>query len=199
MGTLPAVVIRTGDDRRCSSHLVGRAGDDLVLRAPSALTGRTTGLQPGDHVVVSIATTTGAQELLCSVVFAPAGGDWTVRLHGPALRSQRRAYVRIPLASLVTLCREDEHLRVATVDLSEGGFRCVARSEGLELGEEIEVAFDLHGITVPVRAELVRRQPRHDDRWELAFRFVDLRARDADRIRAFVFNRQIQARMKGVL
>lgn len=176
--------------------VVDRPGGDLVVVAPIAAEGEVLTTAPGAAVVVSWLSDAGVHELVAGVILT-AGNRWRLRPRTPATRVQRRAFTRVHLAAILVLRGGDDQVRVATVDLGEGGFRGLTRdASGVVPGRRFDLTLDLEGAPLDVRAESLRRQQLADGRWEVAFRFVGLHWRDADRIRGFVFGRQAQARWR---
>lgn len=152
---------------------------------------------------------------------------WRVRLVGPAARGQRRAAVRAPMDFRVTLKEGVQTLGGVTVDLSEGGMRCVlddapsaadtgtaslpapgdAQTEAdatpdtlLTVGSihEVTVFFD-GGEYVTAKGEVVRHFPREDQREEASIRFIGLPEKMGDLVRARVFARLRDMRARGIL
>jgi PilZ domain len=64
-----------------------------------------------------------------------AGPGWRLRPLGPAGRGQRRAAVRAPLVLPVRVTRAAMGLAGKTLDLSEGGFRCVLEHAAADSAE----------------------------------------------------------------
>lgn len=148
-------------------------------------------------MVVAWPTTSGLSELM-GRVSEVTRARWRVRPVGTAARVQRRAYTRTSLASIVSLAGPTGDLRAVVIDISESGMRCVVRgSPDLVAGESITTTLDLDGDEVDVIASLLRQRHTPPGRTELAFRFVDLHWRDGDRIRKFVFSRQVRTRAMG--
>ncbi|PWW21585.1 PilZ domain-containing protein [Geodermatophilus normandii] len=130
--------------------------------------------------------------------------SWRLRVVGPASRGQRRSAVRTPLSVSVELGAGDALLSGASVDLSEGGMRCIlgGRQEAaaaLEVGSVLPVTVDLDGTRVSAKAEIVRRHPREDDRAELSLRFVGLGEKREDLIRRRVFAELRDLRSRGLI
>jgi c-di-GMP-binding flagellar brake protein YcgR len=147
---------------------------------------------------------------------------------GPAGRGQRRAAVRAPMDYRVSLTAEGRTFEGVSVDLSEGGVRCVlddpalgtpgpagkadpsgaaaeasptATSEQrLEVGsiQQVTVWFDERE-NVTAKAEVIRHHPRADGWEEVSLRFIGLPEKMEDLIRGRVFSRLRDLRARGML
>jgi c-di-GMP-binding flagellar brake protein YcgR len=112
--------------------------------------------------------------------------------------TQRREYVRshtAPVEIELTFGGETQTGRL--IDLSEGGLRCSVRGAIVpRAGDVVEVAIPLdeRGL-IDLDAELVSVE-RQDQVWVLAGRFLAIPTQDADRIRAYVFTRQLRERRR---
>jgi c-di-GMP-binding flagellar brake protein YcgR len=130
---------------------------------------------------------------------------WRLRVVGPASRGQRRNAVRAPMSVPIELRLGDDLLVGATLDLSEGGTRCLlgrkpnTTTQTVEVGSVLPVTVDLDGTRVAAKAEVIRRHPREDDRIELSLRFVGLGERREDTIRRRVFAELRDLRSRGLL
>lgn len=153
---------------------------------------------------------------------------WTLDVAGPAVRLQRRAFVRVPVSVPVVVrtrrldavpaaeaeaapCGEDgaeapvipETLQGRTLDVSEGGLRCLLPVPALPADLPVDVAFTLDGDLFDLRAEIVRAlPPRADGRGdtgmvETAIRFVAPGQRGDD-LRRVVFAEQVRLRRAGL-
>ena len=139
-----------------------------------------------------------------------------VRRTGPAVPGQRRDAVRAPLVLPVQLTRGQEQLTGLTLDISEGGLRCVldARpeqttspaaavavdpAEKLAVGEEVAVVVTQDNAVVEGRAVVVRRHDREDGRSQLSLRFVELPEVTQDLIRRQVFAGLRDLRLRGLI
>jgi hypothetical protein len=136
-----------------------------------------------------------------------------VRPTGPATPGQRRSAVRAPLGLPVQLTRGQEQLSGLTVDISEGGLRCVvdpaaeapnAQADGavkprLAAGERIAVVLTFETAVIEANAEVVRLHRREDERTELSLRFADLPELTEDLVRRRVFARLRELRQRGMI
>jgi c-di-GMP-binding flagellar brake protein YcgR len=108
----------------------------------------------------------------------------------PAL-FQRRRYARVPVVLAGRAVGRRGAWGLTILDVAEGGIRCLASQPApFDPGETIEVSFDIDGLTLTARTEVVR--------WGLApggvtivFRFTDLPRAEADRLRRFVFRQEL--------
>jgi c-di-GMP-binding flagellar brake protein YcgR len=120
--------------------------------------------------------------------------------------------VRAPLVVPVQLTHGKAHLSGMTLDLSEGGLRCVLDSlveqpsasagdaaETLSVGERMAIVVTLDSAVVEGRAEVVRRQHREDGQTELSLRFVGLPEVTKDVIRRAVFACLRDLRLRGLI
>jgi c-di-GMP-binding flagellar brake protein YcgR len=112
--------------------------------------------------------------------------------------AQRRDYVRSHTAPLRIELTIDGGTRTGwLIDLSEGGLRCSLRSASApRVGDKFMVTMLLdERAPLDLDAELVQIE-RHQDVWLLGGRFLDIPAPAADRIRAYVFDRQRRERRR---
>jgi c-di-GMP-binding flagellar brake protein YcgR len=119
----------------------------------------------------------------------------------PARRdAQRREYVRSHTAPLEIELTINGRMRTGwLIDLSEGGLRCSLRSESTpRVGDRFEVTMPLdERAPLELDAELIQVD-RQQDVWMLGGRFLAIPAPAADRIRAYVFDRQRRERRRDV-
>ncbi|MFN8074015.1 MAG: PilZ domain-containing protein [Kineosporiaceae bacterium] len=159
---------------------------------------------------------------------------WLLEVDGPAVRVQRRAFVRVPLSVPVTVrtsrldaavpppaaaasadapgasgAREGdpaappELLDGRTLDLSEGGLRCVLPAPALPPDLPVDVAFAVNGDQFRLKAAIVRAVPGRagargpSGTFETAIRFVEPGSRGDD-LRRLVFAEQLRLRRSGL-
>ena len=111
---------------------------------------------------------------------------------------QRREFVRAHTAPVeIELTYDGETRSGRLIDLSEGGLRCSLRAPVVPAaGEVVEVVIQLDERgPIDLEAELVTVE-RQEQVWVLAGRFVAVPNQDADRIRAYVFTRQLRDRRR---
>jgi hypothetical protein len=186
------------------SWAVASAGKELLVLVPLDPERRPIDLAPGERIDVVWRT---PSELLCLpvVLSAVLPGDrpcWRLRAAGVVKRGQRRDAVRAPLVGDVRLNVDGWSLAGATVDVSEGGIRCVLdgpSSAAPDRGHIGRLKLELPELVIDSSVEVSRRHPRSDGRVELSLRFIGLSDFDADRIRRAVFARLRELRQRGVL
>ena len=142
-------------------------------------------------------------------VRAGAEPSWRLRVLGPATTVQRRDAVRAPMRLQVVADRGGEPQPGWTVDLSEGGLRCLFTTvpEDPELpggrsavGDRLQLAVDLDGeYQVTDEVQVVRVHTRTDGFWEASLRFTEVSERDKDVIRKKVFGVLRKLRAEGHL
>ena len=112
--------------------------------------------------------------------------------------SQRREFVRSHTAPVeIELTFGGQSYSGRLIDLSEGGLRCSLRGPAAPRPDEVVevvIPLDERG-PIDLDAELVTVE-RQDQVWLLAGRFLAVPAKDADRIRAYVFARQLRDRRR---
>jgi PilZ domain len=135
---------------------------------------------------------------------------WHLRSLGPAVRGQRRAAVRAPMATPVRFDGPAGAVPGMTVDVSEGGLRVLVDvPPGSEPsadppdgapppGSIVPLVLTLGEVDLPCRGEVLRHI-HHDDRWQLTLRFVGMHENTQDFIRRHVFERLRTLRARGVL
>jgi hypothetical protein len=147
---------------------------------------------------------------------------WRVRLSGPAARGQRRAAVRAPLTVPISICVDNHKRAAVSVDVSEGGVRCVLDEDAtahterldtatgdvahsstvdkaLEVGKVVAITVDLEEEQISCEAEVIRRHHRTDRRKEVSLRFIGLGEYREDTIRRYVFAGLRDLRARGLI
>lgn len=188
-------------------------GDGIVVSAPQDASSRPVLLPPGEHVDV-VWKDAGELRSLPTVLASITPGErpsWRLEPAGVAKRGQRRDAVRAPLSAPVQLSAEKGRVRATTVDLSEGGLRCILEKEGVSsgpdsaggwaprAGEVVRLSVMLPDLTISCLAEIARLHPREDARVELSTRFIGLQEHEQDVIRHRVFTRLRELRQRGLL
>jgi hypothetical protein len=169
----------------------------LVLRAAKDQFGRVIMPAVGERLVLSWGTRSGTATLPAKVVDTSVQPSprWRVQVEDKPVNLERRAFVRLN-AQLPLALRAKDRLITATLrDISEGGLRCrFAGAAGVEAGDEVEVAVELHGWTLTTAAAVLRvlavNDGHRDDRHELALLLLDLSEAQAARIRRYIFAEQ---------
>lgn len=173
-------------------------GTTLVVQPPFAPFGRGTRMvlgQPGDAVVLRWSAQAGLAEVHAEVVECPTRPVtvWRLRLTSAPAIAQRRAHHRVPVTVPVSLLGARSLWLAHTLDVSEGGMRCVApgRIEPL-VGEVVDAVFDAVG-SVRAAARVLRVTRISDDDVDLAMQFDDLRLSDAERLHDFLDEQRSKA------
>jgi c-di-GMP-binding flagellar brake protein YcgR len=205
--------------------------DELVLAVGEDRLRRPVRLEPGEHLELMWRGPDELRSVPAELLAVETGArpTWRVRTVGPAARGQRRAAVRAPMDFAVTLTQGERTLRGVSVDLSEGGLRCLlddapwaaSAVEDPAVGEghtaadgdtdgtaeaRLEIG-SIHQVTVwfddrdhvTAKGEVVRHFPRADKREEVSIRFIGLPEKMEDHIRVRVFAQLRDLRARGVL
>jgi hypothetical protein len=196
------------------SWAVAAAGKELLVLVPVDSSRRPVSLAPGERIDLVWREPTG---LLClpTVLSAVLPGErpcWRLRAAGVVKRGQRRDAVRAPVTTEIRLGTDSSGVTGVTVDLSEGGLRCVLDAPGLaggfpagvrptgpEKSSVVRTVVVLPEFRIDCLSEVTRRHPRDDGRVELSLRFVGLSEYEADHVRRFVFARLRDLRQRGLL
>jgi hypothetical protein len=116
---------------------------------------------------------------------------WELQGRGEPALFQRRRFARVPVVLPGRAVGRRGAWGLTILDVAEGGIRCLASQVApFDPGEPVEVSFDVDGMLLTARSEVVR--------WDLApggvtivFRFTELPRGDADRLRRFVFRQEL--------
>jgi hypothetical protein len=184
--------------------------DEFVVTAPKDRSARPVEIPVGERVDVVWRSPAG----LCSVPCVLAAVErsehprWVLRRADAVQRGQRRDAVRAPLVVPVQLGPDTAPAGGTTVDLSEGGLRCVLdkgpapewlEAPGQAIGTVVQVSVQLSDLTVSCLGEITRRFPREDARTELSVRFVGMSEHDQDEVRRRIFDRLRDLRRRGLI
>jgi hypothetical protein len=192
----------------------GTEDDDLIVTAPLDRSQRPVSLPVGDHLEV----VWRADDVLCAlpvVLVAVEVGErprWRLRRAGVLRRGQRRKAVRAPLTIPVRIGPDDAQTNGTSVDVSEGGLRCILEKhrpapdrEGPvdpappRVGDVVRVTAVFPDFTITCAAEVTRLHDRDDPRNELSVRFIGLTENQQDLVRRRVFARLRELRHRGLL
>lgn len=192
---LPGATVDLGvlDVSRWLSASVTDSSDlGMVVTAPG---GADLMVRSGDGVTVRwLATDLGVgllETIVAGTTRGPQDATWLLRSAGRPTVVQRRRHLRVPVTVRVEAGWEGGRQEMITLDLSEGGVRCLAAGPvGLAAGDTVRLAVGLHDQTVAGAAAVVRATPSQGGT-TLAFRFTSLTRREADRVRRFVFARDV--------
>lgn len=208
-----AVDVRVaGRDDTLVSFVEDSGGDTITVTVGVDRSGRRVRLDAGTDLELVWRSPEGPRALPAELVELVHGDEprWVLRPVGPATVAQRRDAVRAPVLLPVELRAEEVRLVGETLDISEGGLRCLVqpadRADGAasyrpEVGAVLEATVTLEAGQVPLmtRASVRRVSVRADRHVELSVAFVDLPERVADRVRARVFTELRLLRARGVL
>lgn len=219
-GDSPAIgavldLIPASRDEAFTSWLDAVDGEDLVVSIPHDLARRPVALDAGEQIEL-IWNAPGALRSLPVVLAGIDLGEpprWRLRRAGVVHRGQRRDAVRAPLRAPVTLGAEGSEAHGTTIDLSEGGLRCVLDRERrpvpaenapdtgslFRAGHVVRVFVTLPELTFTCLSEISRRYPREDGRTELSLRFIGMPEHVQDDLRRRVFARLRDLRQRGLL
>jgi c-di-GMP-binding flagellar brake protein YcgR len=184
----------------------GLPDDDVVVCAPLDLSRRPVTLDIGEHLEV-VWKHDGELRALPVVLVATELGErpaWRLSEAGVLRRGQRRDAVRAPMHIPVRIGPDIGPLTGTTVDMSEGGLRCVldrARDLAQEpsTGDVVRITALFPDATVTCLAEVTRRHERDDPRLEVSLRFIGLTENHQDVVRRRVFARLRELRNRGLL
>lgn len=120
---------------------------------------------------------------------------WIIRADTEPTLHQRRSFARLTVTLPVVLDREGHKNTSVTLDISEGGMNCILpEGESLQMGDRIETIVAIDDEPFRTIAVVVRTAVDSVGHVTAGFRFDDLRNKDADRIRHFIFNEQLRRR-----
>jgi PilZ domain len=191
---------------------------DLLVTAPLDQSQRPVSLAVGEHLEVVWRGADGLRALPVVLTAAESGerSRWRLSSVGVVRRGQRRDAVRAPLTIPVRIGPEPTPVTGTTLDVSEGGLRCVldkaqqptrvppdgdgaAGPSPARVGDVVRVAALFPDFTVTCLAEVTRHHEREDPRLELSLRFIGLTENQEDLIRRRVFARLRELRHRGLL
>ena len=176
------------------SRVEDRRGDRLVVAVPQDPAELRPLSHPDEWVALRWTTSRGIGMVEGTVVRDTRAGivpTWELAGRGQPALFQRRRYARVPVVLPGRAVGRRGAWGLTILDLAEGGIRCLASQVApFDPGEPVEVSFDIDGLPLTARAEVVR--------WGLApggvtivFRFTGLPRSDADRLRRFVFRAEL--------
>jgi hypothetical protein len=176
------------------SRVEDRLADRLIVAVPQDPAELRPVSRPDEWVALRWTSPRGIGMLEAAVAHATRAGivpTWElVGRDQPAL-FQRRRYARVPVVLPGRAVGRRGAWGLTILDVAEGGIRCLAPQVApFDPGEPVDVSFDVDGLLLTARAEVVR--------WGLApggvtiaFRFTGLPRNDADRLRRFVFRQEL--------
>ncbi|HVW34896.1 MAG TPA: PilZ domain-containing protein [Acidimicrobiia bacterium] len=177
-----------------ASRVEDRRSDRLVIAVPLDPAGTGPVQRPSEWVALRWTNPRGVGMLEATVVAASRAGivpTWELMARGQPALFQRRRYARVPVILPARVLDRRGAWGITILDLAEGGVRCLAATRApFDPGEPVDVSFDVDGVELTARSEVVR--------WGMApggvtvaFRFVGLPRADADRLRRFVFRQEL--------
>jgi len=176
------------------SRVEDRRGDHLVVAVPEDPDGPGPLRRPTDWVALRWTTERGIGMVEANVIAATRAGivpAWEVIGRGEPALFQRRRYARVPVALPGRAVSRRGAWGLTILDVAEGGIRCLASQVApFDPGETVEVSFDVGGIGLTARAEVVRSGLAPGG-VTIVFRFTDLPRGEADRLRRFVFRQEL--------
>lgn len=167
-------------------------GRHVVIAAPSAVGLERLDAEAGDPVTLRWNEDRGLGYLEAWLVALHDGRflRWHLNAYGEPQLVQRRHFVRAAVMLPVVAEADGDMWPLTTIDLAEGGMRCVGGSDtAWRRAREVELRFDVDGTQLRTGARVAwsgRTLAGHT----VAFRFTDLTARHADELRRFVFRTQ---------
>ncbi|HEY0889669.1 MAG TPA: PilZ domain-containing protein [Nocardioides sp.] len=200
-------------------QLIGEDGEEYPSRVEGVDDGRLTvarpfGLPPETTMVVGAvvelgwATDLAAFRRPVRVLDSKREGSvplWDIETVGPAVKIQRRAHVRVPVGSPMTIVSDDVTVAALLVDVSEAALRSrvelaqvPAREDAdqpdpLAVGQPVTVSFSLAGTAFSLPAAVYRNDEIGAGRRELVLPFVIDESQATD-VRKAIFAEQIRLR-----
>ena len=210
-------VVGVEDGRVATSIVEELSGDEIVLTRPLDRQ-QPLNPEPGTRLELIWKDAEGLLALPVTVMAREQAGAAVLRVRraGPAAPGQRRSAVRAPLVLPIQLSSGPQQLPGRTVDISEGGLRCVldaadrsatdpderpgsTPSGPLAVGHRATLVIAFATAVVDSGAEVVRRHVREDGRRELSLRFVGMPEFTRDLIRRQVFAGLRDLRLRGLI
>lgn len=200
-------------------YVTGKRAHYEVLLAAPRYEGDVEPPLPGHAMSIVWSTVRGVLELPVEFVDVQRVGEivaaWRVQVTGAAVRVQRRNYVRVPLVTPIVLTVDDQAgaegtaieettieggpVEGSTVDVSEGGLRCVLAQE-LAAETPVQVSFSFGDDHFDLEGRIVRAFPhterpgyQGEARWDTAVRFINADLA-ADTLRKCIFAEQMRIR-----
>ena len=199
----------------CVSRVDDVGDGVLVASIPKDLGRRPMVLAVGEQIEV-IWKTPGALRCLPVVLADIDPGEpphWRLRPAGVVQRGLRRHAVRAPLAVPLVLGTGKATAHGTTLDVSEGGLRCVLDGSRpapgasapvpsgpeFRVGDVVRVSASFPDLTVTCLSEITRRHADGHSPTELSLRFVGLPEHVQDALRRRVFARLRDRRQRGLI
>src|SRR3954447_14539551 len=123
-------VVGIEEGRVATSIIEKISGDEIVLTLPQDREQRLIRLKPGTRLELIWKDPDGLLALPVQVVPSEAANEVRVQRTGSIAPGQRRWAVRAPLVLPVELTHGDDQVSGLTIDISEGGLRCLLDAAG---------------------------------------------------------------------
>jgi hypothetical protein len=200
-------VVPFGQDDALTAR-VRRVGElNLHVTPARNGTGEIVRMAPGEHMELSWQADDGFRSVEAALIDVAADGLWQLRVKGEATRTQRRDAVRAPFGLPVRVVFGHTELVGSTVDVSEGGLRCVFRPHGdlgnsipfPKAGQPIGLVLDLYSDQLEMQVEFICRHPRADQLHEWSLKFTAMPEAAQDLVRSHVFTALRNARARGLV
>jgi c-di-GMP-binding flagellar brake protein YcgR len=200
-------VVPFGQDDALTSRVRTIGAKNMHVTSPRNGLGEAVTLHRGESMELSWQAEDGFRSVQAQLIDVGADGLLQLRVTGQATRTQRRDAVRAPLGLPVRVVYGRTELVGSTIDLSEGGLRCVFRPHAdlgtnipfPQAGHPIELVLDLYSDQLATQVEFVRRRKRDDQLHEWSLKFSQLPEAAADLIRSHVFTALRNARARGLV
>ena len=177
-------------------------GTAVTLAAPTGAYGMPVLPTAGETVLVAWNTVRGYFERKGIVESSERTPQprMTVRPLGDVQQLQRRAHVRVPQLSPVSLALGAQKLRASLLDVSESGVRCVVdRPTPLGMDSRVIVTLEFDDTVEHLEAVPARMYAIDDENLEVGLTFLEVDERLATKIRRHVFGQQVRDRAMGLL
>jgi hypothetical protein len=200
-------VVPVGQDDAFTSRVRRVGENNLHVTVARNAVGEAVDVDPGESMELSWQADDGLRSVRAVMVDVAADGLWQLRVKGEATRTQRRDAVRAPLGLPVRVVFGRTELMGSTLDLSEGGLRCIFRPQrdlGSAIpyprpGQPVEMVLDFYSDQLETQVEFIRRQHRTDSLHEWSLQFTVLPEAVKDLLRSHVFTALRNARSRGLV
>ena len=184
------------------SRVESISGTAVTLAAPTGAYGMPVLPTAGETVLVAWNTVRGYFERKGIVEYSERTPQprMTVRPLGEVRKLQRRAHVRVPQLSPVSISLGSQKLRASLLDVSESGVRCVVdRPTPLGMDSTVTVTLEFDDTVEELEAIPARMYAIDDENLEVGLTFLQIDERIATKIRRHVFGQQVRDRAMGLL
>jgi hypothetical protein len=125
---------------------------------------------------------------------------WRARFVGITQRTQRRAFVRVPVGTPMTLTRNNRTYKGVLVDLSEAALRARFDADdtpAMREGDVVRAAFALGEMGFMLRGRVLREQRTESPEWIDVVVLLEIPARTANDLRRGVAFEQLERERMG--